>query len=815
MYSGPTSALNNSTSTNVNNKNYNTSAPNYNNNNSSSNYNYSGFRSTMSNLKKEEDGSTATTVQLDALHSNANSMNVNVSQHPKTINELTPLPSATSGSGFGSYQSSSNTQHGPHHLSQLPDFIPQGVHPLFNPETAAAQSSHPAVNYHDQYSEYVTTRPPAQSSYNDVNSSSSNTDFDSSRFLLQRHNISLPYHGHTHQHQQHQQQQQPQAHAQGQSQSQGQQPQGQNQGQGQIKHQHHNSQQQQQHSPLGTSPTNTLSNSVVSISGTNLSSTQDTTVGGDNDTYDDSQTTGAGEMRSNSNPLAVTTTSSKIPSQKSITNTNKYKKFKEKIIEGVQETIDKDISLADLAKYYKINSKSSLKERENFKNIFSIRCLMEIAYVTDTNERGTEVLRSSLYLIYHNLCNTLKVEPIGPSSIGKLIRITFPKVQTKRLGIRGQSKYHYTGIKLKDRYLKLVEQLDEGDSNLKLNSILITNLNLPKAALERDELSFADYQKSQSECKQYQTVSGLLPMNPDTETVFYALLASLLEKQNTRLGVQQLLLNNNNQNYGYPQNYLLELLLSNNFVIGLQRLVYKPEFKELRRMLTQLANDYEGTYSRELKQLEPDTIDYKQRTKLAKHFVDCLKSVVHVSEFTDELNYVLTTQTFKLLDDINSLKLEASIDEHLKAKLFKVTADESLFALISKLVNDFKNFLSTGDSAVMLPIEPTINLPMFQFIGSTSRGYPQVYRFTQYLFTIAASFRSYRLSYIFHTLDIISALVIKKVLKNPARSDNVKNWIIVFNYMKDWLQFFTESTYLKYLYYEQALVDEDDRNGVH
>ncbi|GMG40459.1 unnamed protein product [Ambrosiozyma monospora] len=799
MYSGPTSALNN-TSNNINNKNFNTSAPNYNNNNNSS-YNYSSYRPNMPNVKKEDDGSTTAAMQLDALHSNVNSMNVNVSQHPKTINELTPLQSSSSASGFGSYQSSSSTQHGHHHLNQLPDYLPQAVHPLFNPETAAAQSSH-AVNYHDQYSEYVTSRPPAQSSYNDVNSSSSNTDYDSSRFLLRGHSISLPYHTHL-------QQQQQQAQPQRQSQSQGQQPQG--QGQGQIQHQHHNSQ-QQQNSPLGTSPTNTLSNSVVSMNGNNLSANQDNTVGGDNDTYDDAQNTGAGEMRSNSTPIVTTVT--KVPSQKSITNTNKYKKFKQKIIEGVQETIDKDINLADLAKYYKINSKSSLKERENFKNIFSIRCLMEIAYVTDTNERGTEVLRSSLYLIYHNLCNSLKVEPIGPSSIGKLIRITFPKVQTKRLGIRGQSKYHYTGIKLKDRYLKLVEQLDEGDSNLKLNSILITNLNLPKAALEKVELAFADFKKSESECKQYQTVGGLIPMNPDTETVFFALLSSLLEKHNTRLGVQQLLLNNNNQNFGYPQNYLLELLISNNFVIGLQRLVYKPEYKDLRHLLTQLANEYEGIYSRELKQLEPDTIDYKQRTKLARHFVDCLKAVVHVSEFTDELNYTLTTQTFKLLDDINSLKLEASIDEHLKAKLFKVTADESLFTSISKLVNDFKTFLATGDSAVMLPIEPTINLPLLHLIGS-SRGYPQVYRFTQFLTGIATSFRNYRLSYICHTLDIISELVIKKVLKNPARSDNVKNWIIVFNYMKDWLQFFTESTYLKYLYYEQSLVDEDDRNDVH
>lgn len=44
-------------------------------------------------------------------------------------------------------------------------------------------------------------------------------------------------------------------------------------------------------------------------------------------------------------------------------------------------------------------------------------------------------------------CN---MEPMGAAGFGKLVRKTFPNITTRRLGTRGQSKYHYYGIAIKE-----------------------------------------------------------------------------------------------------------------------------------------------------------------------------------------------------------------------------------------------------------------------------------------------------------------------------------------------------------------------------
>ena len=40
--------------------------------------------------------------------------------------------------------------------------------------------------------------------------------------------------------------------------------------------------------------------------------------------------------------------------------------------------------------------------------------------------------------------------PLNPASFGKLVRIIFPGIQTRRLGMRGESKYHYVDLALID-----------------------------------------------------------------------------------------------------------------------------------------------------------------------------------------------------------------------------------------------------------------------------------------------------------------------------------------------------------------------------
>jgi hypothetical protein len=46
-------------------------------------------------------------------------------------------------------------------------------------------------------------------------------------------------------------------------------------------------------------------------------------------------------------------------------------------------------------------------------------------------------------------CTEQKIEPVNPASFGKLIRSVFLGLRTRRLGTRGNSKYHYYGIRVK------------------------------------------------------------------------------------------------------------------------------------------------------------------------------------------------------------------------------------------------------------------------------------------------------------------------------------------------------------------------------
>ncbi|EGW34058.1 uncharacterized protein SPAPADRAFT_70246 [Spathaspora passalidarum NRRL Y-27907] len=58
------------------------------------------------------------------------------------------------------------------------------------------------------------------------------------------------------------------------------------------------------------------------------------------------------------------------------------------------------------------------------------------------------VPRNRIYARYVQVCADNSLSPLSPASFGKLVRILFPTLTTRRLGMRGQSKYHYCGIKL-------------------------------------------------------------------------------------------------------------------------------------------------------------------------------------------------------------------------------------------------------------------------------------------------------------------------------------------------------------------------------
>lgn len=74
---------------------------------------------------------------------------------------------------------------------------------------------------------------------------------------------------------------------------------------------------------------------------------------------------------------------------------------------------------------------------------------------------GVSLPRSTLYNHYMQHCNEHKIEPVNAASFGKLIRSVFTGLRTRRLGTRGNSKYHYYGIRIKpDSVLKQMPQED-------------------------------------------------------------------------------------------------------------------------------------------------------------------------------------------------------------------------------------------------------------------------------------------------------------------------------------------------------------------
>ncbi|KAH8351116.1 hypothetical protein KR084_004759 [Drosophila pseudotakahashii] len=74
---------------------------------------------------------------------------------------------------------------------------------------------------------------------------------------------------------------------------------------------------------------------------------------------------------------------------------------------------------------------------------------------------GVSLPRSTLYNHYMQHCSEHKLEPVNAASFGKLIRSVFSGLRTRRLGTRGNSKYHYYGIRIKPGSLLNSQSMDD------------------------------------------------------------------------------------------------------------------------------------------------------------------------------------------------------------------------------------------------------------------------------------------------------------------------------------------------------------------
>jgi hypothetical protein len=81
---------------------------------------------------------------------------------------------------------------------------------------------------------------------------------------------------------------------------------------------------------------------------------------------------------------------------------------------------------------------------------------------------GVSLPRSTLYAHYLRHCAENKLEPVNAASFGKLIRSVFLGLRTRRLGTRGNSKYHYYGIRVKPG--SSLMNMDESGNRVVLNT---------------------------------------------------------------------------------------------------------------------------------------------------------------------------------------------------------------------------------------------------------------------------------------------------------------------------------------------------------
>ncbi|KAI9746558.1 MAG: hypothetical protein M1818_000271 [Claussenomyces sp. TS43310] len=128
-------------------------------------------------------------------------------------------------------------------------------------------------------------------------------------------------------------------------------------------------------------------------------------------------------------------------------------------------------------------SKSSAANELEMRQLFQTnkhRTLPEVATELHGNERGPQsertrqvfamlwinqvcdkgkgsVPRGRVYANYVSRCATERVTVLNPASFGKLVRVLFPGLKTRRLGVRGESKYHYVNFSLKDDQPGLAE----------------------------------------------------------------------------------------------------------------------------------------------------------------------------------------------------------------------------------------------------------------------------------------------------------------------------------------------------------------------
>ncbi|KAI0874597.1 RFX DNA-binding domain-containing protein [Hypoxylon argillaceum] len=109
-----------------------------------------------------------------------------------------------------------------------------------------------------------------------------------------------------------------------------------------------------------------------------------------------------------------------------------------------------DRSLKDVAKELHGNERGPNSERS--RQVFAMLWLNQVC----AKGKGS-VPRGRVYANYASRCATERITVLNPASFGKLVRVLFPGLRTRRLGVRGESKYHYVNFTLAEDQPELKE----------------------------------------------------------------------------------------------------------------------------------------------------------------------------------------------------------------------------------------------------------------------------------------------------------------------------------------------------------------------
>ncbi|SMN22192.1 similar to Saccharomyces cerevisiae YLR176C RFX1 Major transcriptional repressor of DNA-damage-regulated genes, recruits repressors Tup1p and Cyc8p to their promoters [Maudiozyma saulgeensis] len=121
------------------------------------------------------------------------------------------------------------------------------------------------------------------------------------------------------------------------------------------------------------------------------------------------------------------------------------------------------------------HSKSAIQRaeqnREREKHVYALLWLMKNCKA----ETNSYVPRSRIFSQYAASCAKSTLKPLSQATLGKLIRTILPDITTRRLGMRGQSKYHYCNLVL------LTENEASSRSSLNAEGILSDNSSIDTA----------------------------------------------------------------------------------------------------------------------------------------------------------------------------------------------------------------------------------------------------------------------------------------------------------------------------------------------